>query len=105
MEEGKAPLAATMRPRAIVEEADVQMELRKSGYHAVSTGLAKCGPKTLLWVDRCCNQNHRASFKFLLRQENFNPLNEWVQRFKDHHEIAYKATSGQIGTLDDATIQ
>lgn len=44
-------------------------------------------------------------FGCLLGHDDFNPLNGWIQRFKDRHGITCKVVSGEAGEVDDASIQ
>ncbi|KAH8033143.1 hypothetical protein HPB51_007873 [Rhipicephalus microplus] len=41
----------------------------------------------------------------LLGHDDFNPLNGWIQRFKDRHGISFKVVCGESGTVDDESIE
>ncbi|KAH7932181.1 hypothetical protein HPB51_029494 [Rhipicephalus microplus] len=38
----------------------------------------------------------------LLGHDDFNPLNGWIQRFKDRHSISCKVVCGESGTIDES---
>ncbi|KAH8009787.1 hypothetical protein HPB51_019346 [Rhipicephalus microplus] len=41
----------------------------------------------------------------LLGHDDFNPLNGWIQRFKDRHGISCKVVCGESGAVDDESIE
>ncbi|XP_037529357.1 tigger transposable element-derived protein 6-like [Rhipicephalus sanguineus] len=45
------------------------------------------------------------SFATLLGIDGFNPLNGWIQRFKDRHGISYRVISGESAAVDDSAVQ
>ncbi|KAL3185268.1 hypothetical protein MRX96_031127 [Rhipicephalus microplus] len=40
-----------------------------------------------------------------IRHDDFNPLNAWIQRFKDRHGISCKVVCGESGAVDDESIE
>lgn len=50
-------------------------------------------------------QEKARCFGSLLGHDDFNPLNGWMQRFKDHRSIACKVVRGEANDVDDASIQ
>ncbi|XP_064475625.1 tigger transposable element-derived protein 6-like [Ornithodoros turicata] len=59
-------------------------------------------------TERSCQWSHAASESHGLRKpthDDFNPLNGWIQRFKDRHGISSKVVAGESGEVYDASIQ
>lgn len=45
------------------------------------------------------------SFANLLGHDSFNPLNGWIQRFKDRHGISCRVISEESAQVDDSAVQ
>ncbi|XP_037528447.1 tigger transposable element-derived protein 6-like [Rhipicephalus sanguineus] len=50
-------------------------------------------------------QQKAKSLGALLGHDDFNPLNGWIQRFKDRHGISCKVVCGESGDVDDESIE
>lgn len=50
-------------------------------------------------------QAKAGSFGTLLGIDGFNPLNGWIQRFKDRHGISCRVISGESAEVDDSAVQ